>query len=145
MKMNRSFLSLILLFIVLAGCRTEPQEKQIDYYSSPLFKEVQLQGLFEDSKTFVDLVPKESYYTLNKKYETERQNADFDLKNFVEENFSDKSTATLSFETDTTHTMYEHISSILGKLTRGPDSVIPYSSRIALPNEYVVPGGRFKE
>ena len=125
MKMNRNLLSLILLFIVFVGCRTEPQEKQIDYYSSALFKDVQLQGLFEDSKTFVDLVPKESYYMLNKKYEAERQNADFDLKKFVEENFSDKTTATLSFETDTTHTMYEHISSIWSKLTRGPDSVIP--------------------
>lgn len=145
MKINRNLLPFIFLFIVFVGCKTEPQEKQIDYYSSALFKDVQLKGLFEDSKTFVDLVPKESYYALNKKYEAERQNTDFDLKNFVEENFSDKSTATLTFTTDTTHTMYEHISSIWGKLSRGPDSVIPYSSRIPLPNEYVVPGGRFKE
>ncbi len=53
--------------------------------------------------------------------------------------------ATLSFATDTTKTMYEHISSIWEKLTRGPDQVLPYSSRISLPKKYVVPGGRFQE
>jgi alpha,alpha-trehalase len=145
MKMNRIFLPFIFLFIVFLGCRTEPVEKKIDYYSSPLFIDVQLNGLFEDSKTFADLVPKESYYALNRKYEAEKGKADFDLKKFVEENYSDKATATLTFKTDTSKTMYEHISSIWGKLTRGKDSVIPYSSRIPLPNEYVVPGGRFKE
>jgi len=145
MKMNRIFLAFIFLFIVSVGCRTEPKVQQIDYYASPLFVDVQMQALFEDSKTFADLVPKESYYVLNEKYERERQNENFDLKAFVAENFSDKSTATLTFTTDTTHTMYEHISSIWSNLTRPPDSIIPYSSRISLPYEYVVPGGRFKE
>ena len=145
MKIDRIFLPFIFLFILSVGCKTEPKEQQIDYYSSPLFMDVQMEAIFEDSKTFVDLVPKDSYYALNKKYEKERQDENFDLKAFVAENFSDKSTATLTFETDTTHTMYEHISSIWGKLTRGPDSLVPYSSRISLPYEYVVPGGRFKE
>ena len=145
MKIDRIFLPFIFLFILSVGCKMEPPEQQIDYYSSPLFIDVQMEAIFEDSKTFVDLVPKDSYYALNKKYEKERQDENFDLKAFVAENFSDKSTATLTFETDTTHTMYEHISSIWSKLTRGPDSVVPYSSRISLPYEYVVPGGRFKE
>lgn len=145
MKINRIFLPFVFLFVLSMGCRTEPREQQIDYYASPLFVDVQVQGLFEDSKTFVDLVPKDSYYALNKKYENERKDENFDLKAFVTENFSDKSTATLTFETDTTRTMYEHISSIWDKLTRGPDSVVPFSSRISLPYEYIVPGGRFKE
>jgi alpha,alpha-trehalase len=145
MKMNRIFLPFIFLFILSLGCRTESREQQIDYYASPLFVDVQMQGLFEDSKTFVDLIPKDSYYVLNKKYEKERRDENFDLKAFVAENFSDKSTATLTFTTDTTHTMYEHISSIWDKLTREPDSLVPYSSRISLPYEYIVPGGRFKE
>lgn len=145
MKIYRIFLPFIFLFILSVGCKSEPKEKEIDYYASPLFIDVQMQALFEDSKTFVDLVPKDSYYALNKKYEKEKQKENFDLKAFVTENFGDKSSATLTFATDTTNTMYEHISSIWVKLTRGPDSIIPYSSRISLPYEYVVPGGRFKE
>jgi neutral trehalase len=70
------------------GCRTEPSEQQTDYNASPLFVDVQVQGIFEDSKTFIDLVPKDSYYALNKKYEKERQDENFDLKAFVTENSS---------------------------------------------------------
>ena len=67
MKIYRIFLPFIFLFILSVGCKSEPKEKEIDYYASPLFIDVQMQALFEDSKTFVDLVPKDSYYALNKK------------------------------------------------------------------------------
>ena len=128
------------------SCRQKAELKQVDnFYETELFKEVQLEGIFEDSKTFVDLVPKIPLEQLMVLYEEEKQNTDFDIKLFVEENFSDKSTAVLQFETDTTKNMYEHINSIWPKLTRGPDSLVPNSSRLALPYKYVVPGGRFKE
>lgn len=138
--------SLVFLFLFLIGCRTETKEVvNVDFYETQLFKDIQLNAVFEDSKTLVDLVPKHSYAELVTRYDKEKKTADFDLELFVEEHFSDKSMATLSFATDTTKTMYEHISSIWGKLTRGPDSIIPNSSRLALPKEYVVPGGRFQE
>lgn len=141
----RAFLILIILFIY--ACRTEAPKthKTVDFYSTDFFHEVQTRAIFKDSKTFTDLVPLGSYSEVLAKYEMEKDKADFDLKAFVESNFSDQSTAVLSFETDTSKTMYEHISSIWPKLTRGPDKVVPYSSRIPLPYSYVVPGGRFKE
>ncbi|MCB0373787.1 MAG: trehalase, partial [Muricauda sp.] len=46
---------------------------------------------------------------------------------------------------DTTKNMYTHISHMWDKLKRNPDSVIANSSRIALPHNYIVPGGRFQE
>jgi len=136
-----------LLFLVLSGsCRQDYKiEKAIDFYSTELFKEVQLQGIFKDSKTFVDLVPNGSYSEVVAFYEAQKNTPGFDLQQFVKDNFSDQSMATLSFETDTTKTMYEHISSIWTKLTRGPDKAVENSSRIALPYKYVVPGGRFQE
>ena len=134
------------LLIFTFSCRQKAELKKVDnFYETELFKEVQLQGIFEDSKTFVDLVPKIPLEQLIVLYEEEKQKTDFDIAQFVEENFSDKSTAVLQFETDTTKNMYEHISSIWPKLTRGPDSLVPNSSRLVLPYKYVVPGGRFKE
>ncbi|MGB5172820.1 MAG: alpha,alpha-trehalase TreF [Eudoraea sp.] len=135
----------VLVFLILSGCREERKTEPFNYYESELFKDVQLTGIFEDSKTFVDLVPNSSYEAINEAYEKENLNEDFDLMTFVEENFSDKTTASLSFETDTTKNMYEHISSMWAKLKRGPDVKSPYSSRLALPKPYIVPGGRFKE
>ena len=138
---------LILLIVLSLSCRQEPPKdiSDVDFYTTELFREVQTQAIFKDSKTFPDLVPMAPYSEIVAKYELEKERADFSLKAFVEDNFSDQTTAVLSFETDTTKNMYEHISSIWSKLSRGPDQVIPFSSRIPLPNSYVVPGGRFKE
>ncbi len=141
-----SGLLLITVMLIAAGCRQQAEVRQVDnFYETELFKEVQLRGIFEDSKTFVDLVPKMPLEEVMMRYEQEKEDADFDLEEFVEENFSDRSGAILEFETDTTRTMYEHISNMWPKLSRGPDSLIPNSSRLVLPYKYVVPGGRFKE
>ena len=140
-----------LLFLTLVfftpACKTEAPatSAEVDFYSTEFFKEVQKQAIFKDSKTFPDLVPMSPYEEIIAKYELEKDRANFSLQAFVEDNFSDQTTAVLSFETDTTKNMYEHISSIWSKLTREPDVVVPYSSRIPLPYSYVVPGGRFKE
>ncbi len=133
-------------FILLGSCKTEPEiVKPEEYYSSDLFIDVQLEAIFEDSKTFTDLVPNTSYKEVMKLYEQQKDKPEFNLEQFVSDNFSDQSLAVLKFETDTTKNMYEHISSIWDKLKRGPDSYNPNSSRIALPKEYIVPGGRFQE
>ena len=140
--------ALIILLILLSySCRTEAPKtiSSVDFYATDFFHEVQTKAIFKDSKTFTDLVPLTPYSEILAKYEMEKDKPEFNLKAFVEANFSDQSTAVLSFETDTTKTMYEHISSIWPKLTRGPDKVVPFSSRIPLPYSYVVPGGRFKE
>lgn len=144
MKLLRLY---VVLFLLVAGsCREGVKdEKTGNFYTTELFKEVQLKGIFKDSKTFVDLVPIGTYSELAAKYVKEKNTADFDLKQFVQDNFTDQSMTALSFETDTTKTMYEHISSMWEKLTRGPDVAIENSSRIALPYKYVVPGGRFQE
>ncbi|MBS9463536.1 alpha,alpha-trehalase TreF [Flagellimonas sp. 389] len=136
---------IVLCFIVFNCKEATKSVKEVDFYDSQLFKDVQLTAIFKDSKTFVDLVPKKTISILEAKYLVEKEEEGFDLKAFVEENFEDRSMQALEFETDTTKTMYEHISLMWDKLTRGPDSSIANSSRIALPKKYVVPGGRFQE
>ena len=138
--------SILFLFFFLS-CKTEAlKETTIDFYESQLFQDVQINTVFKDSKTFVDLVPDRSYQELINLYEQEKNNPDFELNAFVKSHFSDQfSSSTAQFETDTTKSMYQHISNIWGMLTRPPDKAVAHSSRIPLPKEYVVPGGRFRE
>lgn len=136
----------LLAFLLITGCRQEKKEVlTTDFYATELFKDVQLQAIFKDSKTFVDLVPDRSYAELAMMYLEEKENTGFSLKDFVNAHFTDQFNSGQAIVTDTTKTMYEHISSMWGKLTRGPDTAVEHSSRIALPYKYVVPGGRFRE
>ncbi|SHG31172.1 trehalase family glycosidase [Flagellimonas flava] len=136
------FLSIMLL---LSSCKEEPASAAKTLYETQLFKAVQLAPVFKDSKAFVDLVPKRGFLELEKSYLAQKDLEGFDLQVFVVDNFEDRSMKALEFETDTTKTMYEHITLMWNKLTRGPDEFVANSSRIALPNKYVVPGGRFQE
>lgn len=143
---NRVVYIFAMLILVVFGCKDQNQvNKQVDFYETQLFKDVQLAEIFEDSKTFVDLVPQEHPADLEAKYLDAKDQEDFDLATFVNENFKDQSMESLAFETDSTKSMYEHINSMWDKLKRGPDSIVPHSSRIALPHKYIVPGGRFQE
>jgi alpha,alpha-trehalase len=144
MKIRLFYTTVLVCFLV--SCKTDnKQPKAQSLYETQLFKDVQLAALYTDSKTFVDLVPNESYTILEERYQAAKDQDGFDLKEFVESNFTDRSMKSLEFVTDTTKTMYEHIESMWDKLTRGPDSTVAYSSRIPLPHKYVVPGGRFQE
>jgi len=111
----------------------------------PLFPDVQLSGIFEDSKTFVDARPRFSPSEISKRYADAKKAAAFNLRSFVEQNFELPRPVGRDFQTDTTQTMEEHIRALWPVLTRSPDSADARSSLIPLPNAYVVPGGRFRE
>ncbi len=144
--MNR-FLSFALLsFLLLSSCRKEVRPISVtEFYTTDLFRDIQMQALYKDSKTFVDLVPDRPYGELVALYREEKGKPGFVLGDFVKAHFSDPFVSSQAVVTDTTKNMYEHISSMWGKLTRGPDVPVDYSSRIPLPHKYVVPGGRFRE
>jgi alpha,alpha-trehalase len=147
MRKFRFFLPLVLGGLLLTQCR-EAQQTEIaaeSFYQTELFKDVQMRGIFEDSKTFVDLRRDLSFQDLERLYLEARDKSGFDLQAFVEEHFKDASRKPSGFKTDTTRNMYEHISGMWEILRRGPDSINAFSSRIPLPEEYIVPGGRFKE
>jgi alpha,alpha-trehalase len=111
----------------------------------PLFPDVQLSGIFEDSKTFVDARPRFSPSEISKRYADAKKAAGFNLRSFVEQNFELPRPVGRDFQTDTTQTMEEHIRALWPVLTRSPDTADARSSLIPLPNAYVVPGGRFRE
>ncbi|MDH3497099.1 MAG: alpha,alpha-trehalase TreF [Gemmatimonadota bacterium] len=107
----------------------------------PLFHDVQLSGLFEDSKTFVDARPLEPPAELAARYAAGR----VDLRAFVEHHFELPRPAGGDFRTDPSQSMEAHIHALWPALTRTADAAEARSSLIPLPHAYVVPGGRFRE
>ena len=145
---KRGVILLLLLSTLLAvQCRQSPEIRVTadTFYETTLFKDVQLAHLFEDSKTFVDLVRDQPFRELERLYLQERDRAGFDLEEFVSDHFTDPTRQRPAFQTDMSRDMYAHISAMWEVLLRGPDTLNPRSSRIPLPHPYIVPGGRFKE
>ena len=111
----------------------------------PLFHDVQVAGIFSDSKTFVDARPRLDADAIVARYASLRERSGFDLRAFVEENFDPPRPVGEVVRSDTTMTMEDHIRGLWPALTRQPDSVDARSSLLPLPYPYVVPGGRFRE
>src|SRR3989475_11971194 len=111
----------------------------------PLFQDVQLAGIFADSKTFVDARPLLAPAEIAAFYASARSAASFSLRSFVERHFELPKPVGEGFSTDTTQRMEEHIRALWPVLTRPPDTADARSSLIPLPQASVVPGGRFRE
>ena len=138
---KRYLLAFYLISFSFIFCQAQvgPEEKY-----GALFKEVQLEGIFPDSKTFPDCVPLYRTETILNRYEEYKGRDDFDLKRFVLEHFQLPKSPSVDFETDTTNSIREHINSLWPVLTRTPSDQIR-GSLISLPQPYIVPGGRFRE
>ncbi len=110
-----------------------------------LFEAVQTGRIFDDSKTFVDAVPKRTPDTINQFYSENMHKTGFDLRAFVEAHFDLPDVHSDEFASTADRPVRQHIEMLWDVLTRASDSEQPISSRISLPNSYVVPGGRFRE
>jgi alpha,alpha-trehalase len=111
----------------------------------PLFHDVQMAGLFPDSKTFADARALQAPSEIARRYTAERGRPGFDLRAFVAEHFEPPRPAGEGVAVDTSSSMEQHIRRLWPALTRPADAPQPYSSLLPLPNPYVVPGGRFRE
>lgn len=108
----------------------------------PLYEAVQESDLFTDSKFFVDAVPKFPVTEIVSNYQSEKDKDAFDLKKFVEANFI------LPVTTDSAYSSAQknidtHLHDLWEELKRKPGA--KGGTLIPLPNEYIVPGGRFRE
>jgi len=138
--------------LALAACRPSdrPTVRRSESYDpahdiGSLFSDVQLSGIFPDSKEFVDARPKSSPATIAARYDSARHTSGFVLRTFVEQNFDLPAQAGGDYHSVASQSMVDHINALWPVLTRAHDSADARSSLVPLPESYVVPGGRFRE
>lgn len=110
-----------------------------------LFEAVQMSDIFPDSKTFVDATAKRDPVLIMKDYNEQKDKPGFDLKKFVNQNFTLPGTHNDIFKSDISAGIVKHIDTLWQVLYRRHDTVSKYSSLLPLPNDFIVPGGRFRE
>ncbi len=122
--------------------------KKEDYIqvSGKLYTAVQSSGIFKDSKTFVDSIPKNNPELITKLYEIEKDKTSFNLKTFVLSHFDIPSEIVENIKLPENRTLKTHIKLLWEVLKREPLlDVNQHSSLIPIPNPYIIPGGRFRE
>ncbi len=109
----------------------------------PIFQAVQESNIFADNKIFVDSIPKKDPEVILKEFESEKDKHQFNLKAFIEENFS------LPSEPEspqiTSVDAGEYIDLMWDVLTKDFSEKNNFSTLLPLPEKHVVPGGRFRE
>ena len=129
--------------------KTRPSLAGPDEQFGKLFEEVQMKSVFPDSKTFADCTPKSSPTAILAAYEKARQQRDFNLKTFVEQNFTLPVKPASGYTSKASQTAEQHINDLWPVLTRTADARPQVGgqpgSLIPLVKPYVVPGGRFGE
>lgn len=130
--------------VVYATGPLTPVAKSPDEALDELFAAVQDRKVYSDGKTFVDLVPKTRTKALVKEYLLAKEDPTFDLNEFVNRHFYEfKPESKYHYEPVAATTTREHITKLWPLLRRRNRK--DRGSLVALPHQYVVPGGRFAE
>lgn len=108
-----------------------------------LFSDVQERQVYQDGKTFVDLIPRRRMKQIQQEYLLERKDPNFDLHEFVNRHFYEFERGASVYSTKPDITMRHHIAELWQVLERRNRK--DRGSLIAVPHKYVVPGGRFSE
>ncbi len=112
-----------------------------------LFKDVQMQRIFPDGKTFVDCVPRRDAEAIVADYmkKPAAQRSKIFLQEFVKDNFTVPVPPAVTDLNEKNRNVVNHIKNLWSVLKRPADKPEPGSSRLPLPYPYIVPGGRFQE
>ncbi len=102
-------------------------------------------GIWKDDKVVADLIPITEPEVIIKEFNTLRSQENFDLQEFVQKHFIYQIENDLSFQSDLSKSIDQHIEDLWKVLERDADIHIKGSSLIPLPYPYIVPGGRFNE
>jgi alpha,alpha-trehalase len=111
-----------------------------------LFSDVQINQVYPDGKTFVDLVPKERIHSIQQEYQLLKQDPHFDLREFIKRHFYDIAETTHKpkpYRFSNKKSINQHVDDLWEHLERR--NRIDRGSLLALPYKYIVPGGRFNE
>jgi len=122
-----------------------PPKRTPDQIYAELFEAVQSSRAFADSKTFVDAIPNTDPAEILESFRDTVKGTSNDLSAFVMANFHLPALNGKQFSTRPGGSVRQHIELLWDVLTRIADIDNPNSSLIALPQPYIVPGGRFRE
>ena len=121
----------------------EPQPPSVVF--GDLYRAVELAQIFPDQKTFADAIPTEAPDKIMADYAAAKGKPGFKLADFVHDHFREPVLKSVSYNRRPGETVSDYIGDLWTVLRREPDEVEPYSSLLALPAPYIVPGGRFSE
>src|SRR5271155_1725384 len=110
-----------------------------------LFVAVQTAQIYSDGKAFPDAVPEATPKEILRQFHAARPASPAALKRFVEAHFAMPSEIAAAPSPPDRVSIAAHIDALWKPLTRSSPAAPPYSSVLALPQPYVVPGGRFRE
>lgn len=119
-------------------------QKSPDEMLGDFFLDVQREQVYSDGKTFVDLIPRKRANQIIKEYKLAKQDPEFDLRDFVSRHFYEfmpHRPAVYNYSPSVSPR--EHVRGLWPDLERRNRK--DRGSLIALPHEYIVPGGRFSE
>ena len=141
--MKKIFIGLLLL---LPLCVRSQAQTPPDALYGRLFRDVQMNRVFPDGKTFVDCVPKRDPAAIAADYEAAVKDPPpgFSLAGFVADNFSVPASPAGGY-VPTEKDAAGHVRELWGVLKRPADKPAAGSSLLPLPYPYIVPGGRFRE
>lgn len=120
-----------------------PIQPSPDQTFGQMFIDVQEQRVYEDGKTFVDVVPRRKIKQIQQEYHLDKQNPEFNLQEFIQRNFYGVEDIKGDYVSDPSRTMREHIRALWPSLER--NNLRQRGSLMPLPHSYIVPGGRFNE
>jgi len=109
-----------------------------------LFVDVQLARIFNDGKTFADLIPIGIPQQIVKNYKNQKKQANFNLLEFVNSHFKSPYKHPSTFTSDKSLNVEQHIEKLWDALKRKSNKE-QVGTLIPLPYPYIVPGGRFEE
>jgi alpha,alpha-trehalase len=127
-----------------SDCLTSQLQDSLDFFDSEFFKAVQLSGIFKDSKTFADAIPKIPFNEISEKYKAKKKkDLPLDLHEFINDFFNIPIYEDILIKEKHTD-INEYITALWLKLERPSDQETS-GSLLPLQRPYVVPGGRFRE
>jgi alpha,alpha-trehalase len=110
-----------------------------------LFIAVQTAQIYPDGKAFPDAVPQSAPDDILKQFHAEQPSSSASLEQFVAAHFTLPSAVAAAPSAPNQVSITAHIDGLWDVLTRSSTAAPAYSSLLALPQPYVVPGGRFRE
>ncbi len=109
-----------------------------------LFYDIHKSGLFKDGKVVADARAKMSPQIILKEYKAQKDSDLFNLTKFVHNYFDFNQHKSIHYSSDR-KPISTHLTDLWQHLKRPADKRKRKDSRIPLPYDYVVPGGRFNE